>query len=1360
MEHAESNREPVEELAEEFVERQRRGERPTIEEYVDKHPDLADEIRELFPALRVMEGLKPDAADGATEQIGGSASVSPPKLLGDYRIVREVGRGGMGIVYEAEQQSLGRRVALKVLPHRLLVNEKQKKRFEHEARAAARLHHTNIVPVFGIGQHDGVYYYVMQFIQGQGLDEVLIEVQRLCDRGSSSQGAERTKSTERTLDEPTAQYGLETDSCAVAAQQAALSMVTGQFEGPQLSDSASSLPDDALTLGEQTVQRCESAEPASSGHGLEDERGSNASFSPSSSPSSSLSLVESSGTHSWSKSRSTYYRSVARIGVQAADALHYAHEQGVLHRDMKPSNLMLDTQGTLWITDFGLAKAEDQQSLTQTGDIVGTLRYMAPEMFSGRADARSDVCELGLTLYEMLALRPAYDETDRGRLVRQVMNQPPPRLQTLDRHLPRDLVTIIHKAIDRERATRYRTAAELRDDLDRFLLHEPIKARRISLTLRCGRWCRRKPVIALLAGTVAVLLLVVAIVSTTAAYRFRTLARELGEQKIEAEAAQEEALRNLWEAYRAQAQASRWSGRSGQRLDSLDALAKAAELVPRLELGNEKVRELRNEAIACMALADLRVVKHWESPLTEHLVADFSPDLKSYAEPDGNGNICIRRVADGQDILRFPSAGTPYLLRFSPDGRFLAVHREKKSANEVTVWDLKSRKAIFNIANCREYWGVAFSPDSRRLAADVADGSIRVYNVATGEESARLDPASPPAHICFHPDGRRLGVSSKDGRTVQIWDVETGRVLRTLPHPKGVMGIGWRADGKLLAAACFDSRIYVWEADSGTRQAVLEGHKDVVHHVAFHPTQNLLVSHAWDSTTRVWSLADGRQLLSVDGYFLRFDPEGRYLAFVNGLQIGLWEVACRPECETLGTGKELSEDVYGVAISPDGRLMASGGGLDCGVRLWDLATFRQVACLAAGTAASVRFHPTDGSLITSSDRGLFKWPIKRSRHQASNQLVVGPALPLGIPRGTVPKFMDMSSDGRTLVVEDADGYRAVVVHPELDKTTILNGGSHGLFIAVSPDGNWAARGNYGKDGVEVWDARTGKRVCDLPVKGTATVAFSPDGQWLVTAANVYEFWRTGSWQLQRSIPGTSGGNQGGRIAFSLKGKVMAITISSNLVQLIETNTGRVLADLEATPKPSWVQWLCFSSDGNQLATACGTEGIRVWDLRRIRQRLAAMHLDWDMPHYPPAVQAADLKPLQVEVNLGPLAGAAHRERSQNYAKSGQWEKAIEEATKAIELDPDRAEYRHCRGVVRARQTQWAEAAGGLQESDRAAARPNCSRLVRTGAGPARRREHRRLPAGLCGAAESLWQDGGSQRCQFGSLDVRLESDVG
>src|SRR5262249_39209349 len=173
-----SQQNQVEALAEEFLERRRQGERPTIAEYAAKYPELADEIRACFPALLLVEDLKPDPAEATGPQEGpaGAGRGRPVERLGDYRGLREVGRGGMGVVYEAEQESLGRHVALKVLPSHALLDSKHLQRFEREAKAAAKLHHTNIVPVFGVGEQDGLHYYVMQFIAGLGLDAVLAEL--------------------------------------------------------------------------------------------------------------------------------------------------------------------------------------------------------------------------------------------------------------------------------------------------------------------------------------------------------------------------------------------------------------------------------------------------------------------------------------------------------------------------------------------------------------------------------------------------------------------------------------------------------------------------------------------------------------------------------------------------------------------------------------------------------------------------------------------------------------------------------------------------------------------------------------------------------------------------------------------------------------------------------------------------------------------------------------------------------------------------------------------------------------------------------------------------------------------------------
>jgi hypothetical protein len=237
------------------------------------------------------------------------------------------------------------------------------------------------------------------------------------------------------------------------------------------------------------------------------------SFTPSSS---SVVLPGRGGDGSKSRqNKPTYWQSVANIGVQVAEALEYAHRQGVLHRDIKPSNLLLDTQGTVWVTDFGLAKADDQQNLTHTGDILGTLRYMPPEAFEGKSDARGEVYSLGLTLYELLAFRPAFDEKDRNRLIKQVTQAEPARLGKLNRQVPRDLETIVHKAMDRIPGQRYQTAAELAADLQRFLDDEPIRARRISAWRRAVLWARRRPAAAalLLVSGVAALALVGVVVS-------------------------------------------------------------------------------------------------------------------------------------------------------------------------------------------------------------------------------------------------------------------------------------------------------------------------------------------------------------------------------------------------------------------------------------------------------------------------------------------------------------------------------------------------------------------------------------------------------------------------------------------------------------------------------------------------------------------------------------------------------------------------------------------------------------------------------------------------------------------------------
>jgi serine/threonine protein kinase/Flp pilus assembly protein TadD len=425
-----SELDPVDVAAEEFVERYRRGERPALSEYVRKYPEVADRIRAVFPTLVAMEEL--GSVDSTRRGSRAEHEASIPQQLGDYVILREIARGGMGIVYEAVQQSLGRHVALKVLPSATGHDVHRLERFQREARAAARLHHTNIVPVFGVGEHAGVHYFAMQFIHGQSLDNILAEVRRLRDC--------QTPDGANTADLATEIAGM---------------LWGGSSATPPASDGA---------------------------------------------PGSTSSILTQRAT--------AYYRNVAQVGVQVAEALEYAHQHGVLHRDIKPSNLILDTKGTVWVTDFGLAKEGGTEDLTRDGDIVGTLRYLAPERFRGHTDARSDVYSLGLTLYEMVTLRPAFSASERARLVEGILHEEPAPPRKLDAHVPRDLETIILKAIAKLPGKRYGGGAEIADDLRRFLADRPIRARRASPVERMWRLCRRNPLVSTLTALAAVLLLV------------------------------------------------------------------------------------------------------------------------------------------------------------------------------------------------------------------------------------------------------------------------------------------------------------------------------------------------------------------------------------------------------------------------------------------------------------------------------------------------------------------------------------------------------------------------------------------------------------------------------------------------------------------------------------------------------------------------------------------------------------------------------------------------------------------------------------------------------------------------------------
>jgi serine/threonine protein kinase len=490
---------PLEVLAADFMERQRQGEMPSVEEYAADHPELADEIRDLFPTIAALEKVR---AGQESEDSRRSPGATRLQRLGDFRILREIGRGGMGIVYEAMQESLGRRVAVKVLARHSRLDDSHRRRFLREARTAGRLHHTNIVPILGVGEQDGLDYFVMQYIEGVGLDSVIGRLRRTSGTNPESLRLSsywRGADTDGRVSAPTQRVESVDKAASVVIPGQAVSDNGAAHKAATSADF--SLSDNAVPRTRNSQAKVAGSAPPAVGSGSGSQLG---------------------GTQPLRQICHTYWQDVAFVGLQVAQALEYAHSQGTLHRDVKPGNLLLDAQGTTWVADFGLAKATDQDVVSRTGDVLGTLLYMAPEQWRGTADARSDIYSLGVTLYELATLRVPLQVHDRVKSLGRVS---PTSAITAPRKLcpslPVDLETIVMKAMAEEPAHRYQTAGELASDLARFLQDQPISVSRPSVWERWRRWRRRNPAAAYFSTAAAALLILVVVVTSVAYVKTR-----------------------------------------------------------------------------------------------------------------------------------------------------------------------------------------------------------------------------------------------------------------------------------------------------------------------------------------------------------------------------------------------------------------------------------------------------------------------------------------------------------------------------------------------------------------------------------------------------------------------------------------------------------------------------------------------------------------------------------------------------------------------------------------------------------------------------------------------------------------------
>jgi WD40 repeat protein/serine/threonine protein kinase len=1214
MANDESVVDPVGQLAEEFITRYRRGERPALSEYTEQHPELAERIEQVFPMMVMMEeaGSGERSLVATCDSSAASTDSVSQKLerVGGFHIVREVGRGGMGVVYEAEQVALGRHVALKVLPLHAAKEGSGLERFRREARAAAKLHHSNIVPVYEVGEDGDYCYYAMQFIHGQPLDQILDEVRRL-RAASVAPPAKGDGSVAHSL-----LAGLPT---------------------PVPEPVSPSVPSSSVTLPGQA-----DSGPAGS-------------------------------------NRRPYHRSVARVGIQVAQALAYAHQEGVIHRDIKPSNLLLDTESRVWITDFGLAKI-DGAALTDTGDIVGTVRYMAPERFNGWSDPRSDVYSLGITLYEMLLLQPAFGAPDRMKLIHQVTHEEPPRPRKLEPSIPRDLETIVLKAIDKEPGRRYQSAAELAKDLQRFVEDRPIQARPVSRVEQSWRWCKRNPVVA------ALIALVLAVTVTGFAATVGQMEKakaNAAEAQANADAAQEKEREATKQRNDAQAANEKLLDAQKQLRSTLYA-AHLNLVQTAWDADNiGRVHDLLSSQIPKPGQKDLRNFEwhYWQRLCHAELStvklegsdpAQFYPFGRGVSlSPDGtrlaatipansegnNSQIKIWDTATGKELLTIPGPGSAssqtvsMTVTFSPDGTRLALIRgdfqppQKGTSrlSDVHVWDAATGKELLYIPSkelltissvkdpndCFVHSG-SFSPDGARLVTATSTSrwsttrlsELKVWEISSGKQLFFLPSVSGSlTNPVFSPDGKRLaaGLVVKDAEDsdrqpesrVLLWDAATGRKIHSLKGPTGYpLSVAFSPDGERIAAGYSrlvgePGAVHVWDAGTGKELWDVSLPDSRVKHLLFSPDGKLLAGPGLQARVKVWDAATGKLQLSLTGHVapvqdLVFRAGGRQLvSAASDRTVKAWNISL-PEPSPNAKGEPSIYADHSV-ISPDGRCIAR----------------YSPSARPAGSGSRIRLYDTAGNELSS-------FPVAVGSHEPYGMAIS----PNGARLAGAWKRDESGPQGRyfELMVWDTGSGEELF--------RIRSGGAAAFSgVAFDRDNTRVAAAVSFFDpektgdviighGVKIWDATTGKELLEIRAPSRSEgvdVAFSPDGTRVAISVSTPDE-RAGSpnqpsvqvWEIAsgKHLPPLKGhGRELDKLTFSPDGIFVAAVSRTSRYEPDELHVWRVDSSRElGASAPAFVlkgnsgsiRGLAFSPDGQRIASAgnmlSGMGGeVKIWD---------------------------------------------------------------------------------------------------------------------------------------------------------------------
>jgi WD40 repeat protein/serine/threonine protein kinase len=1084
-----------------------------LDQILAVHPECAEQLERLFPAMRALADLGQSASRsdgvGSPRRVAGGLECG---VLGDFQIVREIGRGGMGVVYEAQQISLARRVALKVLPFAALLDDRQRARFHNEAQAAALLKHPHIVGVHCVGCERGVHYYAMELIEGPSLAELL----RLWG----------SQTTATAHDRPIWHWPKHSRATKPGSTPAKHS----------------------TTLGEQ---------------GCVDTTGSGF--------------------------RREGFRSIVQVGIQVAEALDYAHQSGIVHRDIKPSNLLIDAAGCVWITDFGLALVQTNQNLTGSGDLLGTLRYMSPEQAAGRRsvlDQRTDVYSLGATLYELATAQPVFPEEDRHVLLRRIMEDDPTAPHKLIPSIPKDLETIILKAVAKSPADRYQSAGDLADDLRRFLERRPICARRVSRVQKLRYWARRNPGAASLTSAVLLLLLLLSVGGPIIAWKYAALANDERLATVALGTQFEESRRRLYHEGMHGAYAD-WQAGNIARVDEL-----LAAQVPRL--GQTDLREF------C-----------WHH--LSHLRKEY--DRATIVR----GSLPIKAMA------------------VSPNGRLLAYGT---SDGAIGLRELQVSTTHKLIGHAGAVNDVAFSSDGRTLYSASDDGTVRGWDCSTGHPvSAPLAHKSPLTCLAVAPTRALLVTGQRDG-VVAVWNLDTYECIQaTAAHLLDVTCCTFSLDGKAFITGSDDNTLRVWRTDSLQSIRQFDADRARVSSVAYLADSDTFVSAGAEGVKR-WPLHGAEQtdqrlsaplvdaLVQLDDNLLAIGSSHYTVSLLN-LQNGYVMQDWRGHRDT----------ITDLALSPDRQTIYSSS-LDGTIASWDLAGFRQandeVTLDDFYWVGGLAFSP-DGYYVATATRHEFKPSEETVKIIDARTGAINVSFSASLGRrdcvawSPTGRWLATCGQGEVVIWDAFAGTRRLVLTDDPEQ--------YFTELSWSPDGMWLAAGGCvgntrkGSALLVIWQVNESAsiaRQAHRTVEGDSnslvySLSFSPTGRQLAAGLRFEKrcearLWclKMNQWRAQESpisvfsgviadvafigsdLVGSAGADRRVRLySIHHAREVGVITAARDLFDLTASPNGRTIvagsalcmyfwdantrSPLATVPIHPWVVSLRFSPDGKTLA---------------------------------------------------------------------------------------------------------------------------------------------------------------------------------